>query len=160
MQIKLLQIQLKCGFWGHLSSSDRVEDAATHSTVGANLYITNATIWRQIYSGRRLLDLVTKLKYLKNLKLGNPLGIIIMQFGANNVGKTCLKRLFGILSQCKELFPNAKLVWFWTLPRRAWRFSTNTLSRNRTRIYRVVIITIVFLAGTYIKHPQFHTTRT
>lgn len=81
-----------CGFWGPLS----LYELQLLPHIG--LEASTSPSQMQSYNGIRLLIHVPKLKYLKNLNLRNLLGIIIMHCRANNVGKTRLKRLLGIIS--------------------------------------------------------------
>lgn len=54
---------------------------------GVNLSIPNVNIWWQGYNRIKLLDIVSKWQFLKNLKLKNSPAIIIMGCGTYIVGK-------------------------------------------------------------------------
>lgn len=124
---------------------------------GINLGLPNVDILWQGYSGLNLLDVISKLRYLK--RVGEKPNVILLHCGGNSIGLTPCKHLRWLLKQIvKFIIENfeARIIWSEILPRNSWRYSHNVEKMNRTvrRLNSFAGKHIIENNGFYIRHPD------
>ena len=116
-----------------------------------------AELWWQGYSGMALLDIIPKLKALK--QVGDEPAVILLHCGGNDFGRIPVGRmrmlLDSILVYIKEQF-HATIVWSEVLPRSCWRHSddNNAMELVRRRFNNYAAHKIVQGGGFFVKHAD------
>ena len=121
---------------------------------GISLGLDWAEVWWQGYSGLSLLDVLNKLRLLK--QVGDEPSMILLHCGGNDLGKISLHRMRFLLDAILTFIHinfNVKVIWSEVLPRSCWRYSDNcaAMEKGRRRFNNYAAHKIVQGGGLFIK---------
>lgn len=115
-------------------------------------------IWWQGKGGMKWDELIPEIENM--LKWHNPPELLVIHCGGNSIGQTSVldlrDQIRSDLSQIQSMLPATRLIWSQILPRRAWRYNTDSKPLNLAaiRLNNFAASRCIEMGGEYIKYPE------